>query len=195
MTLSQIKSRPSGLPVFYSTGSQLRFCCMLVAVLALFGCSARQVRAQPDSIEEMPVRSKVRSVPIAPPPLQPAIKAEPIAALVAAASEDNTIFFPTDSNTVDDLGRQKLRQHAERLKQSPKKFVTLVGSTDGQGSRSYNLALAEERLMAVNKLLRTYGVSPRQIRRNRIGIGKNRAPCTGPDCHQEMPKIVLMYSP
>lgn len=195
MTPSQIEPRQSGMPLFLSVGSAIRFCLMLVATLALFGCSARHVRAQPEPVEEMPVRSAVRPAPIAVAPAPPAIKAEPIAALVAAASEDNTIFFASGSNTVDDIGKQKLRQHAEYLKQNPMKLVTLLGSTDRQGSRSYNLALVEERLMAVNKLLRTYGVSSRQIRRNRIGNGKNQAPCTSTDCRQEMPKIVLMFSP
>ena len=195
MKLSQTTSRPSGLPLYYSAGSEFRFCCMLVAALALFGCSAQQVRAQSDPIENMPVKSDVRSPLIAVPTLPPAIKAEPPAALVAAASEDNTIFFPAGSNMVDDIGKQKLRQHAEHLKQNPKIFVTLVGSAFGQGSRSYNLALAEERLMAVNTLLRTYGVSPRQIRRNRVGNGRNQAPCTSTDCLQEISKVVLMYSP
>lgn len=190
MTPNQIESRQSGMPLFLSVGSAIRFCVMLVATLALFGCSARHVRAQPDPIEEMPVRSAVHSAPNA-----PTIKAESITASVAAVSEDNTIFFASGSNTVDDIGKQKLRQHAEYLKQNPKRLVTLVGSTDRQGSRSYNLALVEERLMAVNKQLRTYGVSSRQIRRNRIGNGKNQAPCISTDCQPEIPKIVLMLSP
>jgi outer membrane protein OmpA-like peptidoglycan-associated protein len=52
---------------------------------------------------------------------------------------------------------KKLRQHAEYLKQNPKTVVTLVGYVDDAGSRSYNLAITEQRILAVKQLLRTYG--------------------------------------
>ena len=65
------------------------------------------------------------------------------------------------------------------------KIVTLVGYTDGLGSRNNNLAITEECLTAGSKWLRAYGVSPRQFRRSNIGhlkmidnVGINRLPAT-----------------
>ena len=110
-------------------------------------------------------------------------------------AEENNIFFPLRSTTVDDLGKEKLRQHAARLKLNPKELVTLVGYTDDLGSRNYNLAITEERLSTVNALLKSYGVSTRQIRRNRNGPLKVRGTCTSSACRQQMRRVELVVTP
>lgn len=164
---------------------------MLVGALALIGSSVQQASAQSDQTESTPAETKAISASTAieyPRPID-------VESPAATELEENSIFFPPGSATVDDVGKEKLRQHAEHLKQNPKKFVTLIGTTDGQGSSSYNLAIAEERLMAVNSLLRTYGVFPRQIRRNRAGSVKKPKPCISVDCRQQTHTVELVYSP
>ncbi len=191
MTLSQRKPRQPCLPLISLAGSAFRLGCLFVAALALYGCSTPQPSAQSLPTESTPVvapsitqASVVETAP-------PEVEVKPI----VTVPEADAIFFPPGSTTVDATGKEKLRQHADRLKQNPKAFVTLVGYTDGQGSRNYNLAIAEERLTAVNKLLRTYGVSPGKIRHNRIGSVKTPTACTSADCRQKLRRVELVYSP
>lgn len=158
------------------------------AALLLYGCSTPQ-----------PVRSNE-----APPPVIAVVAApttesiSPVVpegqAMIAVATENN-VFFALRSATVDAADREKLRQHADRLKSNRRERVLLVGHSDDQGSRNYNLAITEERIMAVQKLLRSYGVSARQIRRNRIGSVKPLVPCATKECQQQMRRVELVYLP
>jgi outer membrane protein OmpA-like peptidoglycan-associated protein len=108
--------------------------------------------------------------------------------------EDNNVFFDRGSTSVNTAEKEKLREHANRLKQNPKKYVTLTGYADDLGSRNYKLAIAEERLVAVNKVLQSYGVSPRQIRRNRSASVKNSPACKKADCLRLKRRVELVYS-
>lgn len=116
-------------------------------------------------------------------------------AVAPSAAEENVIYFASGSTAVDRAGEAKLRQHAEYLKQNPKKILTIAGHTDDLGSINYNLAIAEERMTNVSRLLRAYGAPPRQIRRNRAGNGKKPAGCKTSDCRQKMRRVELIYLP
>ena len=107
--------------------------------------------------------------------------------------EDNNVFFERGLTVVKDTEKEKLRQHAQRLKQNPKNYVTLTGYSDDLGSRNYKLAIAEERLAAVSKLLRSYGASPSQIRRNRSASVKNPPSCSTDDCLRMRRRVELVY--
>jgi OOP family OmpA-OmpF porin len=109
--------------------------------------------------------------------------------------EENNVFFRIRSALISAEDQEKLKRHAERLKADRRTTVTLVGHTDELGSRSYNLALTEERLSAVSKQLRSYGVSPRQIRRNRLGSVRRHAGCTTDECRDRMRRVELVHSP
>ena len=127
--------------------------CWFVVAGWLYGCSA------------LPTSTRTSQTDQSPQPAGPAISVPPaaigslsIAEEKPSASipeeiptlvEENNIFFPLRSTIVDDLGKEKLRQHANRLKLNLKETVTLVGYTDDLGSRNYNLAITEERLNAV----------------------------------------------
>jgi len=106
---------------------------------------------------------------------------------------DNNIFFDRGATTVNAKEKEKLRQHADRLKQNPKTYITLTGYSDELGSRNYKLAIAEERLAAVSKLLQSYGVSSRQIRRNRSASVKNSPACSTDDCLRLKRRVELVY--
>lgn len=191
MTPSQRKSRHSNQPLVFSGSRSIRFCLMLLATLRLFESSLPSANAQSDQAGSISVETKSISASTA----IEFPRLEDSKSPTATDLDENFIFFPPGSAMVDDIGKEKLRQHAEYLKQNPKKFATLVGATDGQGSRSYNLAIGEERLMAVNSLLRTYGVPPRQIRRNRAASVKNPIRCTSVLCRQQTHTVELVYSP
>lgn len=154
------------------------------AAVLVYGCSA----PQPIPLKEAPLPAiAVVSAP-------PAENVSPVFAVVQAiipvADEDN-VFFALRSATIDDVQKEKLRRHADRLKANRKERVLLVGHSDNQGSRNYNLAITEERVMAVQRLLRSYGVPARQIRRNRSA--KLRVACAA--CQQQTRRVELVYLP
>ena len=112
-----------------------------------------------------------------------------------ALTDENNIYFTAGTTTVDQQGEDKLRLHAQNLKQNPKKRLILTAHTDDSGSRNYNLAIAEDRLMAVYKLLRSYGVPAKQIRRNRINGAKRPQVCQSAVCQLQMRRVELVYPP
>lgn len=111
----------------------------------------------------------------------------------AVSAEDHNVFFEQGLTVVSPSEKEKLRQHGQRLKQNPKTYVTLTGYSDDLGSRNYKLAIAEERLAAVSKLLRSYGASPSQIRRNRSASVKNPPSCSTDDCLRMRRRVELVY--
>lgn len=158
----------------------------LFAVLFLHGCGTPP--PTPANEAAPPVIAVVATAPAE--DISPVVPE--VQAIMPVAEEDN-VFFVLRSATVDAAQKAKLRQHADRLKANRKERVLLIGHSDNQGSRSYNLAITEERLMAVQKVLRSYGVSARQIRRNRSGSAKNRIPCAA--CQQQIRRVELVYLP
>lgn len=165
--------------------------CLIFASMAIHGCSSPQPEAPVSREESTPLVTAAISLPA------PAESPSPIAAqaLIEAVADDHNIFFVPGLTSVDEAGDEKLRQHANRLKQHPKQHVTLTGYGDGQGSRSVNLAITEQRLTAVSKVLQSYGASPRQIRRNRIASVKKPSPCSSSDCRKRVSRVELVYSP
>ncbi|MBS1229371.1 MAG: OmpA/MotB [Proteobacteria bacterium] len=189
MTTKQLASWSSHLPSRDARHVAWRIACCLSSVLLLYGCSTPPPLTLMPSDQPPPVTT-VPSAPLAEeiPPSAP--EKEP----TAPVSEENSIFFALRSAIVSDTGKEKLRLHADRLKLDRKETVLLIGHADDQGSRNYNLAITEERLMAVEKQLRTYGVPLRQIRRNRSGSVKHLPSCTTNECRRQMRRVELIYS-
>lgn len=106
---------------------------------------------------------------------------------------ENNIFFKADEIQLDSEDNQKLQRHAQRLKDNPKLRVTLVGYADDQGSRSIQLAKAEQRLDAVFQSLRRMGVAVRQLKRYPVGREKTNPGCNAADCHNTMRRVELVY--
>lgn len=113
-----------------------------------------------------------------------------------SASEDNSrdrIRFSVDASEVDEASMKLLLAHAARLKGNPRQIVTLIAHTEGFGSPSYNLALAEEEINTVTGLLRALGVPSRQIRQRRAGRGQRAAACSTSACRQRQRYVDLLY--
>ncbi|MBK8743901.1 OmpA family protein [Propionivibrio sp.] len=164
---------------------------LLVCILLLSGCSGVPQHA-PLSENEAPAEaSKVPSA-VAGKDDSPSASAD---AAVDTVAEENIIYFASGATTVDLAGEAKLRLHAEYLKENPKKILTIAGHTDDLGSINYNLAIAEERMTNVGKLLKAYGAPPRQVRRNRAGNGKKPEICKTAECRQRMRRVELNYLP
>ena len=160
--------------------------CLAVGLL-LHGCGT------PQPASSSPAESSTVAVTAAPTRIDvsPSVTEEEV---IKPVPEDSNIFVPLRSTTVDDAGKEKLRRHADRLKLNPMETVSLVGYTDDQGSRNYNLAITEERLLVVEKLLKSYRVPARQIRRKRISGLKNSPACKTDRCRQQMRRVELVFS-
>ena len=125
--------------------------------------------------------------PVVTPEVAPALAPEP------EQIAENNIYFESGSTTVDVRGKIKLRIHADRLKADRDNRVTLVGHTDDLGSRNYNLALAEQRMLAVSQWLRKYGVHRKQIRRYRGDGERVPSSCKSAECRQSMRRVELVF--
>lgn len=104
-------------------------------------------------------------------------------------TRETSIYFPPRLTLVDSEGKAKLKVCADRLNQDTKKIVVLVGYTDGLGSKSYNLAITDQRIASVNSVLRSYGVPSKQIRRNRSNSVKTAPNCRTEICYQQKHRV------
>jgi OOP family OmpA-OmpF porin len=162
---------------------------LLICPLALAGCSGT-----------MP-HDAGRSIAVAAEPETTVAKApsgqklpDPAAAMIdLRVINEGNIFFEPGSTAVDVAERAKLRRHADYLKAKRKETVTLIGHTSDAGSRSFNLATAELRVTAVSKLLKSYGVSARQIRPHSVIRERIPAACKSPDCSRMARRVELVY--
>lgn len=111
----------------------------------------------------------------------------------AAPDAAGSVYFASAETTIDETGKTVLRQQAARLKDDPRLVVTLVGYTDNQGSRSYNLALADSRMEAVAEALRALGVARKQIRRQ-TASGGTIEDCNTAACRQQMRRVDLVFA-
>lgn len=182
LRLRGLGPRTSRSPLFFGMGFVLS-----IAIL-LAGCSVQRA-AEPLAEIPQPVIVKPEAVNEMAPEIIEAPPKEPEAAELVDA---NNIFFASGATDVGVRGKAKLKEHAERLKDDAGGYITLVGHTDDLGSRNYNLALAEQRIQAVSKELRRYGVRAKQIRRYR-GDGE-RVPnsCTSSECRQKMRRVEIV---
>ncbi|MBN8514862.1 OmpA family protein [Accumulibacter sp.] len=165
-----------------------RRCASVLAIaLSLSGCGALPWQSQEES--------KAQS------PAPPAMTAQEKTAatleqkVIAAANQvENNIYFSLGGVTVSSRERAKLQQHAAYLKENPETSVTLIGFTDDLGSRNYNVAIAEQRVAAVRKLLRAYRVPGGQIRRYSVGSEKTPKTCKTEECRRKMRRVELRYA-
>lgn len=109
-------------------------------------------------------------------------------------SDDDSIFFPLGSSTLAATEQEKLSHHANRLKEDRGLLVTLIGHADGNGSPSFNLAVADARVTSVNTILRKLGVYANQIRKVVVGSEKRLARCRSVDCRRKMRRVEMVFS-
>lgn len=108
--------------------------------------------------------------------------------------EKNIIFFSLGSSAIAQAEKNKLRQIAVQLKNDKTKSVRLVGYAKGNGSSSFNLAVADARVQAVWSALRKLGVKPLQIKRSVTGSEKIPNTCRSVECGRTMRRVELVIS-
>lgn len=167
----------------------------LLVALILSGCATRTLPPAPaETVEPYSGAPETEAAAPAAPAaaaVSPAVVAEN--KVIAAVDGENSIFFASAETAVDEAGEHKLRLHAARLKEDSKLRVRLVGYTDNQGSRSYNIALAERRVKAVYDLLRKFGVSSLQLRHTSVGGEMANKSCRSAECRNLMRRVELQY--
>ncbi|MDP8912675.1 MAG: peptidoglycan-associated lipoprotein Pal [Pseudomonadota bacterium] len=97
---------------------------------------------------------------------------------VARAGSD-TVYFNTDSSSLDAASRSTLEAQAAWLLQHPAVTVTVEGHCDERGTREYNLALGERRANAAKNYLAARGVPASRMRT--LSWGKERPLAPGSD--------------
>ncbi len=78
-----------------------------------------------------------------------------------AVQKGLVIYFDYDSYDLDQASIEKINNHATQMQQNRGIKLRLEGHTDERGSRDYNLALSENRALAVKNVLALYDLSNR----------------------------------
>lgn len=173
----------------------MRLLLIILLLAQLAGCASELpwggARSAPERPETPRIRNPFRAPAPAPVEAAPADEAR----VLAAVSEENSIFFASSETGIDAEGRAKLQRHAARLKGDDKLLATLVGQTDDLGSGAYNLAIAEQRAEAVFKALRALGVPANQLRAYGVGAEKVSKACRSAECRRKMRRVEIRYSP
>lgn len=172
----------------------------MLALVLLAGCASEGNRDPADASvlsSGAPSSSSPVSVPVssAPPPsgINGASLADAAEQTRSSREGSNAVFFQRGSAVLDDTALAVLRRHAESLRENPRLVVTLVGHTDHLGSRSYNLAIAEQRTAVVKAKLREFGVAKKQMRARSYGYEQPGVSCTGEACRRNMRRVDLLY--
>lgn len=159
-------------------------CLVVWGVLAALNGCATSEQPLPRSVDELPKQI----------PEVPSHEAQPGREEAMPASvPGHSVFFLRGESFIDAAAEEVLRTHAERLKAEPGLVVTLIGRTDPLGSRSFNLAVAEQRTAEVAKVLRSMGVAKAQIRRYSLGGEKQKRDCRTEECRKFLRRVDLVY--
>lgn len=106
----------------------------------------------------------------------------------------SSVYFARGSAELNDEALATIADHAERLKANPNAAVTLVGFTEDIASRSYSLALAQQRAKVVGDALVGMGVATRQIRAASYAREEpGTAPCTTEICRISYRRVEFRY--
>lgn len=97
----------------------------------------------------------------------------------ASDLSQHSVYFDTNKSTIKPQYQSVIDNWSRYLLANPTSKVQLQGNTDERGTRSYNVALGENRADAVAQAMKTEGVSGSQI--SVISYGKERPVCTEHD--------------
>ena len=90
-----------------------------------------------------------------------------------------SVYYEFDHYDVRAQYRELVESHARWLKANPQARLTIIGNTDEQGTREYNLALGQRRAESVSRLLTMLGARSEQI--EAISFGKEKPRAQGHD--------------
>ena len=116
--------------------------------------------------------------PNAPAPLPIKPEVSPIAPILAEkVTIELEVLFETDKAAVQPQYYPKISEIADFMAQYPNTVVTIEGHTDSRASESYNYALSQRRVDAVEAVLITqFGIDPNRL--SAIGYGESQPRAT-----------------
>lgn len=173
-----------------SCGPRLTALGLFITIGFMSGCASKAQPEQPIQVsagQESVVKAKADSQVV-----ETAKVAEQNA--IAEVDETTSIFFSLGSRTVNQSEKGKLSLTAHRLKDDKSLFVTLVGHANDNGSRSFNLAVADARVESVSAILRKLGVKTHQIKKEVSGSEKMPSFCRSEACRRKMRRVELIIS-
>ena len=94
-----------------------------------------------------------------------------------AMIDGKKIYFEFDRYAINPEYYKIVKANADYMTLKPELQVTINGHADERGTREYNLALAENRAMAVKNALVAEGVSPSRI--NVVSFGEDKPAVDG----------------
>jgi len=149
-----------------------------LAVVALTACGTKNIR--PDDASQVGAQQKDNGVVTSGTSMD-AGTANPDALDPfedpASPLSKRVIYFDYDSTEVKDI--DSVNAHAQYLADNPGAKVRLEGHADERGTREYNVALSEERAMAVKRLMAFQPLQTDQI--SVLGFGEERPVAFGHD--------------
>ncbi len=110
------------------------------------------------------------------------------------AVQNQSIYFDYDKYLVKPQFRGQLQKQAEFIRKHKGEVVTLEGNADERGSKEYNLALGNQRAVAVEKSLKLLGVPAAQIKTVSYGEEKPRLLCHEEKCWKENRRVDFVLS-
>ena len=104
------------------------------------------------------------------------------------------VLFAVDQSNLSDQARDVLAGQAAWLKSNPDYAIIVEGHADEQGTREYNLALAERRANAVKDFLISQGITSNRMRT--VSYGKERPieVCSDEACYSKNRRAVTVLS-
>lgn len=116
-----------------------------------------------ESVVESSV-GNISSIEISPKDIRLTKPNSPEAAAVNELKEKGvkfTLYFSFDGYSISDIATDEIIKHANLMKEYPNLKLRLEGHADERGTREYNLALGENRALAVKDVLELYGLGSR----------------------------------
>ena len=137
-------------------------------LLVMVGCASSGPTAPEPEMQEPVETEAMPEVAVEPEPIKPMVSGGkiivPIDAMDAEAGSQTlqgVFYFDFDQAIVRRDGHAELDQHAAILGANARLSVRLEGHADERGTREYNLALGENRALAVKEILGLYDLSSR----------------------------------
>ena len=87
----------------------------------------------------------------------------------------NTVYFDTDSYSLNAQAQTTLQKQAAWLKSNPQHGITIEGHADERGTREYNLALGDRRAQTVVNYLSALGIDSARLKE--VSYGKEKPVC------------------
>lgn len=138
-------------------------------ILAASGCAKKQVKADGSLSGDQDAALKGQDLAL-----------EDVNLNFVEPSDSSTfseVYFGYDSTDINSNGKTVLAGISEWMNSNPSKHLLIEGHCDERGTKEYNLALGEQRALAVRRYLAGLGIDPKYL--HTISYGEERPATSG----------------